>query len=66
MALWSYRSNVPTAGEGKSRVAIPFDNWFAHLTGVKVERVEPELPEISDEELEFFVKVGKQEFNPMG
>ena len=65
-ALWSYRATPPTAGKGEQKQVIPFKNWFAQLSGKKVEREEPELTEISDEELEFFTKAGKQEFNPTG
>ena len=65
-AFWSYRANVPTATEGKNREVIPFRNWFAQLTGQALEREEPELPEISDEEIEFLMKAGRQKFKPPG
>ena len=65
-AFWSYRANVPMAGEGKNREVIPFRNWFAQLTGQAIERKEPELPEISDEEIEFLMKAGRQKFKPPG
>jgi len=65
-ALWSYRANPPTAGEGKNREVIPFRNWFAQLTGKPIEREEPELTEISDEEIEFLMKAGRQKFRPPG
>jgi len=57
---------VPTVVDKTRREVIPFDNWFAQLSGVPVEREDPGLPEISDEELEFFIKAGNQEFNPLG
>lgn len=65
-AFWSYRANVPTVGEGETRTVIPFPNWFAQLSGKKVEREEPKLTEISDAELEMFTQAGKQEFDPTG
>jgi len=65
-ALWSYRANVPTVGEGSRREVVPFRNWFAQLTGKAIERTEPELPEISDEEIEFLMKAGRQKFRPPG
>lgn len=65
-ALWSYRANVPTVGEGNSREVVPFRNWFAQLTGQPMEREEPELPEITDEEIEFLMKAGRQKFRPPG
>lgn len=64
-ALWSYRANVPTVGEGTNRQAIPFKNWFAQLTGQPIE-IEEELPEISDKEIEFLMKAGRQKFRPPG
>jgi len=65
-ALWSYRANPPTAGEGSNRQAIPFKNWFVQLTGQPMETDEPELPEISDEEIEFMMKAGRMKFRPPG
>ena len=65
-ALWSYRANVPMAGEGKNRQAIPFKNWFAQLTGQPMEIEEPQLTEISDAEIEFLMKAGRQRFRPPG
>lgn len=65
-AYWSYRANVPMVGDGKRKEAIPFPNWFAQLSGKKIEREEPELMEISDEEIEFLMKAGRQKFDPTG
>ena len=65
-AIWSYRANVPTVGEGTNRQPVPFRNWFAQLTGQPMETQEPELPEISDEEIEFLMKAGRQRFRPPG
>lgn len=65
-AFWSYRANVPVVGEGKRREVIPFVNWFAQLSGKKIEREEPELMEITDEELERLFGAGRQKFNPLG
>ncbi|MCJ7763032.1 hypothetical protein MUP38_06225, partial [Candidatus Bathyarchaeota archaeon] len=48
-ALWSYRANPPTVGEGKCRQVIPFNNWAAQLgLGIEVEEKERTL---SDEDI---------------
>ena len=57
-------SSVPTVGEGEQRQAIPFENWFAQLSGVPAKTSEPELPEISDAELERLM--GRHELRPPG
>ena len=37
-ALWSYRAQPPTIGDGKDRQVIPFENWAAQLgLGIEVE-----------------------------
>jgi len=63
-ALWSYRANVPTVGDGNQRQAIPFENWFAQLSGVPAKTTDPEIPEISDAELE--AMIGTHELRPPG
>jgi len=65
-AYWSWRANMPMAGEGEDKVVIPFKNWFAQLTNQKIEPEEPELMEITDEEIEFLMKAGRQKFRPPG
>lgn len=57
---------MPTVGEGKNRQVVPFENWFAQLTGKPVEQKEPELMEISDEEIEWALKAGRQKLFPPG
>ena len=63
-ALWSYRANTPATGEGKNRIAVSFEDWFAQLTSVKEE--EPEITEITDEEIEWALKAGRQGLRPPG
>lgn len=65
-AMWSYRAKPPVVGTGERTEIVPFKNWFAQISGEKVEIEEPKLTEISDKELEFFMQAGKQEFNPTG
>lgn len=48
-ALWSYRANVPTVGEGKDRQVVPFNNWVAQL-GLGDE-VEEKGRTLSDEDI---------------
>ena len=63
-ARWSYRASPPTAGEGKSRMVIPFENWAAQL-GLG-EAIERKAPEISDEEIERLFKQGRTGLLPPG
>jgi hypothetical protein len=62
-AFWSWRANPPTVGEGKDRRVIPFGEWWDRMTG-KVQEYEP--AEISDEEIEQALKMGRMQFRPPG
>ena len=62
-AIWSYRANVPTVGKGEDRRAVPFDEWYEELTRIEEE---PEITEITDEEIEWALKAGRQGLRPPG
>jgi len=55
-ALWSYRANVPTEGEGKQRRVVTFKNFLAQLGLADKVKREPET--ITDAEMERLEKAG--------
>lgn len=63
-AMWNYRTQPPTTGDGSSRQAVPFTDFLAQL-GLG-DPVEIELPEVTDEEIERLFKSGKMGLFPPG
>jgi hypothetical protein len=64
-ALWSYRANPPTVGDGEMRSMVPLDSFLGMLGLVDV--VKPaELPEITDEEIEDLMRRGRMGWIPPG
>jgi len=62
-AFWNWRANPPMVGEGKSRRAMPFSEFWQRLTEPR--EAEP-IPEISDEEIEKLMKMGRIGLRPPG
>ena len=63
-AMWSYRAQPPARGSGKNRTVISFNEFLVSLG--MAEAVEPEVPEISDEEIEQLMAMGRVGLRPPG
>ena len=55
-------------GEGTNRQAVPFKSWLAQIGLGEAEDdvIENEIPEITDEEIERALKMGRMKFLPPG
>jgi len=62
-AMWSYRANPPMTGNGDDAKVIPFDEWMDRMAGVESVEV---IPEISDEELDQLLAMGRIGMRPPG
>ena len=62
-AYWSWREQPPMVGTGEQRHAMPFDEFWDRLNG---KQTETKLPEISDEEIEALMKMGRIGLRPPG
>ena len=63
-AMWSYRAQPPTTGQGKARQSVPFSQFLAQL-GLS-EPVEVLATEVSDEEIDRLFKQGRMGLFPPG
>lgn len=59
-ALWSYRANPPTVGEGATRTVVPLSTFLDQIgLGDDVTRQGPKPPEVSDDEMRRMMAAGK-------